>query len=367
MANQRKWQRITLLTVLGYEGLGALLGGSLLVAKPDGRYMDMPVGMMHGVFQDFLIPGLILLGLGLVNVAAFFMVVRRSHADWVASALALGGLAVWFFVEIVILRELHWLHVMWGFPVILGGVVALPLLPFRPATMRNAWLICGVVSSLLYVAMNVIVARQWPGYDSASQTVSELSAVGAPTRPLWVALGVFYTLLVTAFGWGVRMAAGDDRRLRVAGILIAIYGALGVIWPFAPMHPRPDLAAGGGDFRDTLHIVLGVVTVVLYLLALGFAAAALGKAFRVYSIASFVVLLAFATLTFRDAPRVGANQATPLIGVWERINIGVFLLWVIVLAIALLMRARASSGQVLPHAARPTGVSPPELSPSGAS
>jgi len=133
-------------------------------------------------------------------------------------------------------------------------------------------------------------------------------------------------------------AAGEDRRLRVAGVLIAIYGALGIVWPFAPMHLRPVLAAGGGTFSDTMHIALGAVTEVIYLLALGFAAAALGRAFRLYSIATLVVLFAFGALTFRDAPHVGANQPTPFIGVWERINIGVFLLWVIVLAIALLRR-----------------------------
>ena len=40
-------------------------------------------------------------------------------------------------------------------------------------------------------------------------------------------------------------------------------------------------------------------------------------------------------LTFRDAPRIGANLPTPWIGVWERINLGVFLLWVVMLAVAL--------------------------------
>jgi hypothetical protein len=248
---------------------------------------------------------------------------------------------VWFLVEIVILRELHWLHVMWGFPVILGGIVALPLLPFRPATMRDAWLICGVVSSLFYVAMNVIVPIGWAGYSPASQVVSELSAVGAPTRPLWVVMGLIYTLLVTGFGWGVRMAAGDDRRLRVTGILIAIYGALGIAWTVAPMHLRPVLAAGGGTFSDTAHLALGAVTEVLYLLALGFAAAALGKAFRIYSIATFAVLVVFGVLMFRDAPGVSANESTPLLGVWERINIGAFLAWVCVLAIALLRRGHS--------------------------
>ena len=43
-----------------------------------------------------------------------------------------------------------------------------------------------------------------------------------------------------------------------------------------------------------------------------------------------------------DAPRIAANLPTPWIGVWERINIGVFLLWVVVLAIALL-RIRETS------------------------
>ncbi len=353
MLGQRKWQRITLLSVLGYEGAGALLGGALLVAKPDGRYMDMPVSMMRGTFQDFLIPGLILFGLGLLNVAAFVGVLRRRRWDWIGAGLALGGLAVWFLVEIVILRELHWLHVMWGFPVLLGISVALPLLPFPPSTVRDAWLVCGVLSSLLYVAMNIIVPMDWPGYASASQVVSELSAVGAPSRPLWVVLGLAYTLLVTLFGWGVWMAAADDRRLRVAGILIVIYGALGVVWPFAPMHMREALAAGASDVRDTMHIALGVATEIIYLLALGFAAAALGKAFRTYSIATFVVLLGCGILTFREAPRLSSGQPTPLIGVWERINIAVFLLWVIVLAIALLRREHPSRRRGRLHQLQP--------------
>jgi hypothetical protein len=347
------WQRITLLAVLGYEGAGGLVGGALLVAKPDGRYMDLPVSLLHGAFQDFLIPGLILFGLGLLNVAAFAGVLARRRWDWLGAGLALGGWAVWFLVEIVILRELHWLHVMWGFPVLLGMVVAVPLLPFRPAAVRDAWLVCGVLSSLLYLAMNIVVPMQWPGYDQASRVVSELSAVGAPTRPLWVVLGMGYTLLVTAFGRGVTMAAADNRRLRVAGILIVIYGALGILWPFAPMHLREALASGGSDLRDTLHIVFGVATEILYLLALGYAAAALGRAFRSYSIATFVLLLSFGVLTFREAPRLSFNQPTPLIGVWERINIALFLLWVIVLAIALLRRGHPGRRRARVHQLQP--------------
>jgi hypothetical protein len=129
--SQPTWQRIILLSVLGYEGAGCLLGGSLLVAAPDGRLMEMPVEIMHGVFRDFLIPGLILIGLGILNTSAFVAVLRRARTDWLLAGLGLGGLTIWFIVEIIILRELHWLHAMWGLPVLVGGLAALPMVPSR--------------------------------------------------------------------------------------------------------------------------------------------------------------------------------------------------------------------------------------------
>ena len=201
---------------------------------------------------------------------------------------------------------------------------------------RKSLLVCGILSSLLYVAMTVFIAMQWEGYSSASQTISELSAIGAPTRSLWAVPGAIYTILVTAFGWGVWKSAGRSRALRIAGGLIVAYGSLGVLWPFAPMHLRETLAAGGGTLSDTMHLVLASATVLLMLLAIGAAAAAFGIWFRVYSLATLAILAAFGALTFLDAPRLSANLPTPWIGVWERINVGVFLLWVVVLATTLL-------------------------------
>jgi hypothetical protein len=158
---QRRWQRIALLSVLGYEGAGALLGGSLLIAAPDGRLMDMPVDIMHSVFLDFLVPGLILLGLGILNAAAFAPVLRRYRADWVLAGLALGGLTFWFGVEIAVLQQLHWLHAMSGLPVVMSGAVALPLVPARHATIREALLLCGIVAALLYVTATILGAMRY--------------------------------------------------------------------------------------------------------------------------------------------------------------------------------------------------------------
>lgn len=114
------------------------------------------------------------------------------------------------------------------------------------------------------------------------------------------------------------------------------YGVIGLGWPFAPMHQRQVMANGGGTLTDTMHIVFGIVTVLLMLVAIGFGVAAFGKRFRLYSIATMVILVVFGALTGLDGPRVAANLPTPWVGVWERISIGVFLLWVVVLARALL-------------------------------
>lgn len=72
------------------------------------------------------------------------------------------------------------------------------------------------------------------------------------------------------------------------------------------------------------------------MLEMGFGAAALGNRFRIYTIIILATLVLFGALAGVEAPNIGKNVATPWIGVWERINIGVFMVWVIVLAIALL-------------------------------
>ena len=211
-----------------------------------------------------------------------------------------------------------------------------------PGVLRNALLMCGILSSLLYVAMTALIPLQWEGYSSASQTISELSAIGAPTRTVWTLPGALYTVLVTAFGWGVWRSSGPNRALGIVGRLIVLYGSLGLLWPFAPMHQREVIAAGDGTASDTFHLVLASVTVSVMLLSIGVGAAAFGRRFRYYSIASLVTLALFGVMTFLDAPRLAAGLPTPRLGVWERINIGVFLAWVVVLAVAVLRAGRES-------------------------
>ena len=210
---------------------------------------------------------------------------------------------------------------------------------------RKYLLFCGVAASLLYIAMNIFIPSLDKRYNWVTQTVSELSAVDAPTRPLWFPLGIVYTLLIAAFGWGVFKSANAKRSLRIVGVLLIINGLIGLTW--SPMHQREVLVAGGGTFTDIWHLVMASVTVLVMFLSIGFGAAAFGKGFRFYSIITILVFIVFGVLTFVEAPNVDKNLPTPYIGLWERINIAAFMAWLLVFSINLLRLEKNSSDRGL--------------------
>jgi len=213
----------------------------------------------------------------------------------------------------------------------------------RHSTLRKVLLVCGIISSLFYVGMDVIGGTRWQAYSWISQEFSRLSAIGAPSRPLHLLLSPIYTLLVVAFGLGVWWSAGRKRGLRVIGVGLIVYALVSVVWPqFFP----EDLTQPVGAFTNTMHIIITVVTVISWLLILGFGATAFGKRFGLYSIATLLTVIVFGgVLTGWQATAMIAGQPAPWLGLMERINLYSFMLWVVVLAIALL---RAPEGKEVP-------------------
>ena len=339
-----RWQRRLLLVLLGYEALGCLAGGAMLMADPSGDVMMMPVEIMNGAFTDFFIPGMILAALGFIGTASFWSVLKKHRFAWLTTAFALGGLNIWFWIEIAILGEIHWLHLMWGLPVVVATFLALPLIPSSGDLRRILLLSAGFVATFLYMIISAVVAAQWPGYDSVTMTVSELSAIGAPTRNLWMVLSMPYSVLMTVFGLGVLASSGGRWKIRVAGWLLTVYGVTGFLWLFAPMHLRETLAAGGGTRSDTMHLVLAGVTQVIYLVSLVLLATELGRNFRVYSVVTVCLLFVFGALTFLESGEIAVNGPTPFIGIWERANITLFMSWIVVLSAVLMKHKPVKSG-----------------------
>jgi hypothetical membrane protein len=197
--------------------------------------------------------------------------------------------------------------------------------------LRKTFLVCGILSSLLYVAIDSLAALRYGDYHSyASQAISELGAIGAPTKPLVDPLFIAYSILIIAFGVGVWASAHRKRALHLIGGLLIGIGAVGLATP--PMYLRGT----GNVSGDLPHIALTGVIVLFILSAVALGASLYGRRWRLYSIATLVTLLASGAWTGFDATRLAALQPTPWLGVAERINVGAYLLWVLVLAATLL-------------------------------
>ena len=216
-------------------------------------------------------------------------------------------------------------------------------------TLLKVLLICGILASLLYVATDILAGMLWEGYSFSSQAISELSAIGAPTRALVVTLGILYDVFLIAFGlcvWVIAYGGGQRRHaLRlVGGVLVAI-GAIGFVWaPLFPMHLR----GAEMTFTDTMHWAIAGVVVLLILVMITLGAIAYRKWFRLYSIGTLVTLLVGGMWSiFVGGAQIAAEQPTPFFGLTERITVYGYLAWVAVLAIVLLHEERGT-GSISP-------------------
>ncbi len=133
------WLLILLLVLLG---VGALAGGGMLAVAPDGHLLQMPLDMLqHSPFPNFLIPGiLLLLFLGIYPLAVAYSLwkcppwgwpallnpFRGIHWSWAGSLAAGVIVLVWIIVEMLMLRAIHFLHVLyfvWGILLVLLTLV----------------------------------------------------------------------------------------------------------------------------------------------------------------------------------------------------------------------------------------------------
>jgi hypothetical protein len=206
-----------------------------------------------------------------------------------------------------------------------------------PGRAQTVLLACGVIAPLVYLASDAIAGLRWDGYSFRDQTISELNAIGSPSRSLTIALGLAGYACLTAFGAGVWRAARTRRGLRLAGGALAAFGLLS-LWavPFASMHVRGAERGLG----DTLHLVDGAAAGLLFAVALGGAAASFRTRFRIYSVATLLVVLGFAAWSGMDGARIADGLATPWVGVKERVSVYAYQAWFVALALTLLRETR---------------------------
>ena len=198
---------------------------------------------------------------------------------------------------------------------------------------RKLLLGCGIASTVAYLAMDLFGSLAWDGYSYIDQTVSELSAIDAPSRPIAALLGMVYNILLIPFAIGVAASSARHSLLRPAAAALLGIGLMGMISAFFPIQMR---GTGEWTINETMHVTLVAITVVLIVMAMTLGGRSLGAGFFLYSRVSIAVTLLAGAIAGMNGTNLAANLPTPWMGVMERISIFTFLAWVASFAVVLL-------------------------------
>ena len=96
-----------------FVGVGALAGGMAAILDP-----QEPLGMSsellrNSPFDSYLIPGLILFSIiGLGNVISAVSILLKSKCQGYISNVFSWALVIWIVVQVVMLKNIHFLHVI---------------------------------------------------------------------------------------------------------------------------------------------------------------------------------------------------------------------------------------------------------------
>lgn len=94
-----------------FIGVTAWAGGGLLAIWPSGKMLGLTAAQLAASpFHDFLLPGLALYGLGVVNGIAAYFVFKREPGAELVSFFAGAALLVWITAQMAMVRDSHFLQ-----------------------------------------------------------------------------------------------------------------------------------------------------------------------------------------------------------------------------------------------------------------
>jgi len=196
--------------------------------------------------------------------------------------------------------------------------------------------IFGIIAPLFYIIPTIVGGLLRPGYSHLTNSVSDLLASGAPNKIYLVIPFTFYPIFVSIFGFGLfavlrsRPSPLNSLTGLIGFILIgASMGILGIL----TMTIFPQDAHGTAMTTPGLmHLILVGIQAIsaiaaILLIGLWFKSNGLTGYF-IYSIISFIALIITGIISI-----IGVTQGSQFIGLFERLNVGVIMQWLIVIGI----------------------------------
>jgi hypothetical protein len=103
-----------LFVLVSFIALTALLSGLIMLNNPDGSMLYLSPGLLETTpFRDFRIPGLFLaLFVGGSNLISVFYFMRNNNKKYDRALLGGAVVIIWIIVQMIFLKSVHWLHIV---------------------------------------------------------------------------------------------------------------------------------------------------------------------------------------------------------------------------------------------------------------
>jgi hypothetical membrane protein len=210
---------------------------------------------------------------------------------------------------------------------------------WRGRAAKKSLLLAAVAAVVVYAIGDVLSGLLYDGYSYINQAISELSAFGSPVRPLMVTAILIHNVLLLAFGIGLLRVARRRSLWWIGALQVAEFVLAGIAThTFWAMSSR-GMAAG---FNDTMHITLSAVFGLLMVAMMILSAVAYPGWFRLYALATTVVVAGFGIASSLAMRGIEQND-TPWVGGFERINAYAYFAWLVVLAVMVIRHELGSS------------------------
>lgn len=209
---------------------------------------------------------------------------------------------------------------------------------------KNIWQIlsvCGALSALVYLAHVVVGGILLPEYNHMTQTISELTATGAPNASFLRVLTTIYGALAIVFSVSLFMwfrKTGFNKAAKTGAILLIIMEIVSLVgYGLFPLE--------GGTEMDPANMGHLVVTgiVVLCTITCGFFISVGLKKTVFKGTGIFIFVCAIIMVLSGGLTPVSMANNLPIAGLVERINIFTLQLWIFVLSLRILFADRKTA------------------------
>jgi len=208
------------------------------------------------------------------------------------------------------------------------------MINYKTKLVQKIGIICGMLSSIVYIFHVFLGANMWGEYSSIKQPISDLTGEGAPNAELLRIFTSIYGILTIVFAvtlyLSIKKYANMPSKIgMILLIIMEISSFLG--YSLFPL----DETNAGMTFQNLMHIIVTIIVVIstigsTFLMGTGFR-----KIENMRKLGTFIIVCGCIITISGASTGIVISNSIPILGLIERINIFTVQLMIFILSLFL--------------------------------